>query len=150
MLTLTSLDQYRAMVGQELGTSSWHRVTQPLITAFAEASDDDEEIHLNPDAAAQRGLGSTIAHGLYTLSLGPKFLQEIYSISGYSLALNYGFDRVRFLQPVSVNSRIRMTARLEAVEPLAGGSKFKILETFHTPDVAEPVCVAQAIVAYFD
>jgi acyl dehydratase len=138
------------MVGQELGTSSWHRVTQPLITAFAEASDDDEKIHLDPDAAAQRGLGSTIAHGLYTLSLGPKFLQEIYSVSGYSLALNYGFDRVRFLQPVRVDSRIRMTARLEAVEPLAGGSKFKILETFHTPDVAEPVCVSLAIVAYFD
>jgi acyl dehydratase len=150
VLTLTSLDQYRAMVGQELGTSSWHRVTQPLITAFAEASDDDEKIHLSPDAAAQRGLGSTIAHGLYTLSLGPKFLQEIYSVSGYSLALNYGFDRVRFLQTVKVNSRIRMTARLEAVEPLAGGSKFKILETFHTPGAAEPVCVAQAIVAYFD
>jgi acyl dehydratase len=150
VLTLTNLDQYRAMVGRELGTSSWHRVTQPLITAFAEATDDDEEIHLNPEAAAKRGLGSAIAHGLYTLSLGPKFLHEIYSVSGYSLALNYGYDKVRFLRPVKVDSRIRMTAKLEAVEPLAGGSKFKIRETFHTPDATQPVCVARAIVAYFD
>lgn len=145
-----SLDEFRAAVGQDLGTSSWHYVSQSIINGFAAATDDDERIHLDPVVAAATPLGTTIAHGLYTLSLGPKFLQEIYSVGGYSLALNYGFDKVRFLAPVPVASRLRMHAELTDVSALRGGSRFAIRETFEVEGDSNPVCVAEAIVAYFD
>lgn len=148
--TFTTLDDFRAAGGQRLGTSSWHHISQPIIDGFAAATDDNEQIHLDPVVAAATSLGTTIAHGLYTLSLGPKFLQEIYSVGGYSLALNYGFDNVRFLAPVPVASRLRMHAELTDVSALRGGSRFAIRETFEIHGNPNPVCVADAIVAYFD
>ncbi|OIH85216.1 hypothetical protein BLJ79_08530 [Arthrobacter sp. UCD-GKA] len=145
-----TLDEFRAAVGQCLGTSSWHHISQSIINGFAAATDDDERIHLDPLVAAATPLGTTVAHGLYTLSLGPKFLHEVYSVRGYSLALNYGFDKVRFLAPVPEGSRVRMHAELTAVSPLRGGSRFSILQTFEVDGFSEPVCVAEGIVAYFD
>lgn len=145
-----TLDDFRAAVGKRIGTSSWHLVSQSTINGFATATDDDELIHLDPAVAAATPMGTTIAHGLYTLSLGPKFLHEIYSVGGYSFALNYGFDKVRFLAPVPVGSRVRMHADLTAISPLRGGSRFSIRETFEVNGFSGPVCVAEAIVAYFD
>lgn len=145
-----SLSEFRAAAGTLLGTSSWHTVTQPLIDAFARATDDAERIHLDPRAAAKAQLDGTIAHGLYTLSLGPKFLQEIYVVQGYSRVLNYGYDSVRFLNPVLVESRLRMHARLEGIQPLESGSKFLIEQHFEIEGQGKPACVARGIIAYFD
>jgi acyl dehydratase len=148
--TISGLDELRALTGSELGTSSWHLVTQDRIQAFADATEDWERIHVDPARAAETAFGVPIAHGLYTLSLGPKFLYEIYTMTGHSLGLNYGFDRVRFLAPVKVGSRIRMTASLVDTEPLDGGAKFRIRQVFEIEGEDRPACVAESVVAYFD
>jgi acyl dehydratase len=150
MLTLTSVDELRALDGQVLGTTGWHEVTQAKINAFADATEDWERIHVDPERAKETPWGVTIAHGLYTLSLGPKFLYEIFSMSGHSLALNYGYDKVRWLAPVRVDSRLRMTAELLEVTPLEGGSRFRVEETFEIEGEEKPACVAETLFAYFD
>lgn len=150
MLKLRSVDEFRALEGQELGSSSWHHVTQEKIAAFASATDDFEDLHLTPERGVEAGFGGTIAHGLYTLSLGPKFMYEIYSMSGHSLALNYGFEKVRFLTPVPVNSQVRMTLSLLEVSPLEGGSRFTMSQVFEIEGIEKPACVAHSIAAYFD
>jgi acyl dehydratase len=150
MLTLDGIAQLEDRVGQQLGTSDWHEVTQERITAFAHATDDFERIHLDDARGREAGLGGTIAHGLYTLSLGPKFLYEIYALKGPSLSLNYGFEKVRFLSPVKVGSRVRMTATLASVAPIAGGRRVTITQTFEIEGQDKPAAVADAVVAYFD
>jgi acyl dehydratase len=150
MLTLNGISELKGRVGQELGTSDWHDVTQKRITAFAHATDDFEPIHLDDARGREAGLGGTIAHGLYTLSLGPKFLYEIYSLDGHSLGLNYGFEKVRFLNPVKVGCRIRMTVTLKAVEPIPGGNRVTMTQTFEIEGQDKPAAVADSVVAYFD
>lgn len=105
MLTLNGLPGLRERVGEEVGTGAWHEVTQAHIDAFAGATDDHTKIHVDPEHARQTPFGSTIAHGLYTLSLGPKFIHELYEIVGVGLGLNYGFNRVRFITPARPASR---------------------------------------------
>lgn len=150
MRTINGLDELRGLVGQDLGTSAWHTVTQAHIDAFAAATDDYERIHVDPERAAQTPFGVTIAHGLYTLSLGPKFLYEIYTVDGHSLALNYGYEKVRFLSPVRVGSRLRMTVHVAAAEALEGGTKFRTVQTFEIEGQDKPACVAESVVAYYD
>jgi acyl dehydratase len=150
MLTLNGVPELAEQVGQELGVSDWYDVTQERITAFAHATDDFEQIHLDDARGREAGLGGTIAHGLYTLSLGPKFLYEIYSLDGPSLGLNYGFEKVRFLSPVKVGSRIRMSATLKTVDPIPGGHRVTITQTFEVEGQEKPAAVADSVVAYFD
>lgn len=150
MLTLTSVDDLRALAGQILGTTAWHDVTQERINAFADATQDWEPLHVDPERAATTPWGVTIAHGLYTLSLGPKFQYELFEMNGHSLALNYGYDKVRWLTPVKVGSRMRMTGELLAVEPIDGGSKFRMKQTFEIEGEQKPACVAESLFAYFD
>jgi acyl dehydratase len=157
MLTITGIEGLRQRVGEELGVSEWHEVTQEAINAFAAATDDYEQIHVNPERAKQTPFGVTIAHGLYTLSLGPKFLYELYEMDDVSLGLNYGFNRVRFVSPVPVGSRVRMRARLLSVDDANGRSldqpKGSVLvtieETFEINGQANPACVAEALVVYY-
>lgn len=150
MRTIHGLDGYRALVGQELGVSDWHLVTQDRINAFAAATDDYEEIHVNPERAAQMPWASTIAHGLYTLSLGPKFLYEMYTIDGVSRWLNYGFEKVRWLSVVPVDSQVRMRADVLGARDIPGGAVFTVRETFELEGQQKPACVADSLSAFFD
>jgi acyl dehydratase len=145
-----TLDELRARQGTELGTSSWHLITQLHLNRFATATEDWERIHIDPQAAARTRLGTTIAHGLYTLALGPKLMLEIFAVHGHSLGLNYGYDSVRWLQPVPVWSRLRLRAELTGVGPVEGGSRFSFRQTFELEGSDRPACVANAIVAWFD
>jgi acyl dehydratase len=149
-IVMNGVDELRAREGQLLGTTGWHEVTQERINAFADATEDWEPLHVSPERAASTPWGVTIAHGLYTLSLGPKFLYELFTMTGHSLALNYGYDKVRWLSPVKVNSRVRMSAELLAVEPVEGGSKFRVRQTFEVEGQEKPACVAETLFAYFD
>ncbi|MBZ5738382.1 MaoC family dehydratase [Nocardioides mangrovi] len=149
-IVMTGADELRARAGQVLGTTDWHEVTQERINAFADATEDWERLHVDPERGAASPWGVTIAHGLYTLSLGPKFQYELFEMNGHSLALNYGYDKVRWLNPVRVGSRIRMTAELLAVEPVEGGSKFRMKQTFEIEGEDKPACVAESLFAYFD
>jgi acyl dehydratase len=149
MLTISGIDGLRSRVGEELGVSAWHTVTQAHIDAFASATDDYERIHVDPERARETPWGVTIAHGLYTLSLGPKFLYEMFSTEDIPLALNYGFDKVRFISPVPVDSRVRMRATLLAVDDIDQGVRVRIRQTFEREGQEKPVCVAESLVMYF-
>ena len=150
MLTISGIDGLHSRAGEELGVSAWHEVTQARIDAFAAATDDYERIHVDPERARDTPWGVTIAHGLYTLSLGPKFLYEIFAMEDVPLALNYGFDRVRFIAPVPVGSRVRMRAMLKAVEETAGGVRARVEQIFEREGQEKPVCVAESLVLYFE
>lgn len=150
MLTLNGISEISEWVGRELGTSDWHEVTQDLITGFAHATDDFEPIHLDDARGKEAGLGGTIAHGLYTLALGPKFLYEIISIEGFPLPLNYGFDKVRFLSPVRVGAKVRMRLALTAVDPIPGGHRLTLTQTFEIEGQEQPAAVAESLLAFFD
>jgi acyl dehydratase len=150
MLTINGVEGLRSRTGEELGASDWHEVTQDAINAFAAATDDYERIHVDPERAKETPWGVTIAHGLYTLSLGPKFLYEIFAVQDIPLALNYGFDKVRFISPVPVNSRVRMRATLKSVKDKDGAVMVTIEQTFEREGQEKPVCVAESVVLYYD
>lgn len=112
------LDEMETLVGHELGVSGWHEVTQALIDCFAAATGDDQFIHVDPArAAAETPFGTTIAHGFLTLSLLSTMGREaIPSIRDRAMGINYGFERVRFLQPVTCGSQVRGRFVLKALE----------------------------------
>jgi acyl dehydratase len=145
MLTISGIDELRAKVGEELGVSEWHDVTQEEIDAFADATGDHQWIHVDPERAAQTPWGSTIAHGLYTLSLGPKFTFAMFTIEGFAFGLNYGYNKVRFPAPLPVSSRVRMRATLSSVDDVPGGVQLTITQTFEREGEEKPVCVAEAV-----
>jgi acyl dehydratase len=145
MLTISGIDELRAKVGEELGVSEWHEVTQEAIDAFADATGDHQWIHVDPERAAQTPWGSTIAHGLYTLSIGPKFTFDMFTIEGFAFGLNYGYNKVRFPAPLPVNSRVRMRATLSSVDDVPGGVQLTITQTFEREGEQKPVCVAEAV-----
>lgn len=120
-MPIASLDEIRAQVGQEVGTSSWLTVDQPRIDAFADATEDRQFIHVDP-AAAATPFGGTIAHGFLSLSLLSRMAAEATLLpEGLKMAVNYGFDRVRFLAPVRSGKRVRGRFTLDSVDQKAPG-----------------------------
>lgn len=111
----------------DLGLSPWMTVEQPRIDQFADATNDHQWIHVDPQRAAEGPFGTTIAHGYLTLSLIPYLLDQLLSISDQVRGANYGVDRARFTSPVPVGARIRMKGRLLTVTPRQdGGLQFKV------------------------
>jgi acyl dehydratase len=145
MLTINGIDDLKARTGQEIGVSDWHEVTQAEIDAFAAATGDHQFIHVDPERAKQTPFGSTIAHGLYTLSLGPKFSYAMFSVDNIAFGINYGYEKVRFPAPVPVDSKLRMRAELVKVDDIAGGVQFTIRQTYEIEGGEKPVCVAEAV-----
>ena len=145
MLTISGIDELKAKAGEELGVSEWQEVTQDAIDAFADATGDHQWIHVDPARAAQTPWGSTIAHGLYTLSLGPQFTFAMFTIEGFAFGLNYGYNKVRFPAPLPVNSRVRMRATLSSVDDVPGGVQLTITQTFEREGEDKPVCVAESV-----
>jgi len=145
MLTINGIEDLKGRVGQELGVSDWHEVSQAEIDAFAEATDDHQFIHVDPERAKQTPFGSTIAHGLYTLSLGPKFSYEMFSVDNVAFGINYGYERIRFPAPVPVDSKVRMRAELLSVDDIPGGVQFKVKQTYELEGGEKPACVAEAL-----
>jgi acyl dehydratase len=149
MSTITGISELKAKVGEELGVSDWYEVTQDVINDFADATGDHQFIHVDPERAAQTPLGTTIAHGLLTLSLGPRLTYQVFSLDGFDFGLNYGYDRVRFPAPLPVNSKVRMRATLTSVDEIPGGAQLKITQTFEREGGEKPVCVAEQLVRVF-
>ena len=145
MLTLTGLDEIKAHVGQELGVSDWHLVTQEEIDKFAEVTGDDQWIHVDPERAKQSPFGGTIAHGYYTLSLAPHFSYDMFKFEGFAFGVNYGLNRVRFPAPMPVGGKVRMRAKLIAVEEVQGGAQITSELTFESEGGEKPVCVAESL-----
>jgi acyl dehydratase len=145
MLTITGLDEMRAKVGEELGVSDWHEVTQAEIDAFAEVSGDHQWIHVDPERARQTPFGGTIAHGYYTLSLHPVLAGQVLRLEGFAFAVNYGLNKVRFPAPLPVGNRVRMRAELVAVDDVLGGAQITMKLTFEGEGALKPVCVAESL-----
>jgi acyl dehydratase len=145
MRTIQGLDDLKGAKGEDLGTSGWHEVTQKDIDAFADVTGDHQWIHVDPDRARQTPFGGTIAHGYYTLSLAPKFSEQIYAIEGFAFAINYGLNRVRFPAPLPVGSKVRMHAKLKELEEIEGGAQLTVEVTFEREGGEKPVCVAETL-----
>jgi acyl dehydratase len=121
-MPVATLDEIRERVGQEIGVSGWLTVDHDRITAFADATEDRQFIHVDPEAAAQTPFGGTIAHGFLTLSLLSRMAAEtIFVPDSTKMVVNYGLDRVRFLAPVRSGKRVRGRFALDAVEEKAPG-----------------------------
>ncbi|MGN6445255.1 MaoC family dehydratase [Amnibacterium sp.] len=109
------------LAGTEIGTSDWLEVDQARIDRFADATDDHQWIHVDPERAASGPFGTTIAHGFLTLSLFIPLWSGLLEVTDATTLVNYGLDRVRFTSPVPAGSRVRLTATLTGVEPVARG-----------------------------
>jgi len=121
-MELVSLADAPALVGTSLGWSHWKLVDQDMIDRFADVTGDHQFIHVDPERAKLTPFGGTIAHGFLTLSLIASLIPErALVLEGIKMGLNYGFDKVRFLQPVSCGKRIRAEHRLLAIEDKGGG-----------------------------
>ncbi len=149
MLTLNGIDDIKARIGQELGVSDWHEVTQEAIDAFADVTGDHQWIHVDPERAKDTPFGGTIAHGYYTLSLAPKFTYELFTVTGIAFAINYGLNKVRFPAPLPVGSKVRMRAAIASVEDIAGGVQVATALTFEREGGEKPVCVAETLARFY-
>ncbi len=141
----SSLDDLQALVGQDIGPTEWFEVTQAGINAFADATGDHQWIHVDPERAAASPLGTTIAHGLYSLSLGPALSGQLISFDDFAHSLNYGYNKVRFIAPVPAGSRIRMRATVTSAEAVPGGIQLQLAQTFERDGSDKPVAVAEAL-----
>jgi acyl dehydratase len=149
VLTLNGIDDIKARIGEEVGVSDWHQVTQEDINAFADLTGDDQWIHIDVERAKETPFGGTIAHGYYTLSLAPKFTYELLSIEGFAFGINYGINKVRFPAPLPVGSRVRMRASIASVEDVPGGIQMATALTFEREGGEKPVCVAETLVRLY-
>ena len=145
-----SVADLRALQGTELGPTDWLDITQDMIDAFAQVTGDHQWIHVDPERAAASPMGSTIAHGLLTLSLAPAFMEALMAFDGFAHALNYGYDKVRFPAPVPVGSRLRMRATITEVAEIPGGAQVTTTQTIEREGGDKPVCVAQSVARFYE
>ena len=145
MRTITGLDELKQTEGKELGVSDWHTITQADIDAFADVTGDHQWIHVDPERAKDTPFGGTIAHGYFTLSLAPRFTEQVMKLEGFAMAINYGLNKVRFPAPLPVGSKVRMRATLSAVDEIPGGIQITTTGTFETEGGEKPVCVAESL-----
>ena len=145
LTTIHGIEGLKARAGEDLGVSGWYDVTQAGIDAFADATDDHQWIHVDPIRARDTPFGGTIAHGFYTLSLASHFIEELLHVDGVALMINYGLNKVRFVDPLPVGDRVRMHLRLAAVDDVAGGVQLTSELTFERDGGTKPVCVAESL-----
>ena len=142
----TSVQDLKDLVGVELGPTEWHVVDQAAIDGFADLTGDHQWIHVDPERAKDSPFGSTIAHGLYSLSRTPAFLEELMAFDGFAHSLNYGYDKVRFIHPLPVDSRIRLRASLTSVEETSPGAvKVVTMLTVEAEGIDKPILIAESI-----
>jgi acyl dehydratase len=145
MAVQVTKDNVQSLVGSELGVSGWIRIEQPRIDAFADTTEDHQFIHVDPGRAAATPFGGTIAHGFLTLSLLPRMMEDIGGgMEDAVMGLNYGFDKIRFLAPVKVNSRVRARAKLLDVREKAP-KQFLITQeiTVEIENESKPALIAE-------
>ncbi|MCU1528115.1 MAG: dehydratase [Frondihabitans sp.] len=135
-------------VGTALGPSSWLTIDQARIQAFADATGDQQWIHTDPARAAAGPFGATIAHGYLTLSLLPLMTAELIDVQGITAAINYGADRLRFVQPVLVGSRVRAVGEITGVDQGGSGIRLSYRVTVEIEGADRPALVLDTITLY--
>ncbi|MGQ4618598.1 MaoC/PaaZ C-terminal domain-containing protein [Nocardia sp. R7R-8] len=148
MRVFATIEEFAAAAGTSLGTTDWLEIDQKRIDTFADATGDHQWIHVDPERAADGPFKGTIAHGLLTLSLLPVLNHQLYKIDKLSMAVNYGFGKVRFISPVPVDSRVRATTDIVSVDEVPGGIQAKLSTTIEVEGSSKPACVAEAIARF--
>jgi acyl dehydratase len=143
-----NLDELVAAQGAQLGPTEWIEITQERVNVFADATDDHQWIHVDPERAAEGPFGGAIAHGLLTLALVPHFSHLLYKVESISLAVNYGYDKVRFINPVKVGARIRARGELINVAELGGAAQATMRVTVEIEGADKPAAVVEQIIRY--
>ena len=148
---LNNLDEAKALIGKELGLSSWQRISQRQISRFGKVTGDQQWIHMDPiKAKLYSPFKTTIAHGFLVLSLLPKFLEETYSIKSAKMGVNYGLNRVRFTAPVPVNSMVRGRVTLKDFKEIKNGAKLTVEVTVELKDSSKPACIAEQVFLIYE
>ena len=148
--TTTTLAELPGLKGQVLGVSEWFEVTQDRVNTFADATGDHQWIHVDPErAAAESPYGAPIAHGFLTLSLFVPMWSQVLTVTGVTMAINYGLNKVRFPAPVPVGSKVRLTATLVDVEDVKGGLQLVAAGVIEREGSDKPVCVLESLTRLF-
>ncbi|MDG4826178.1 MaoC family dehydratase [Asanoa sp. WMMD1127] len=140
-----SVEDLAAAVGETLGPGEWFEVDQARVNLFADATDDHQWIHVDPERAATSPFGGPVAHGFLTLSLLPALVGDLYTVKGTRMGVNYGLNRVRFPAPVRVGTSVRVSAEIAAVDPVPGGVQLVAKVTVENNGSDKPVCVAETV-----
>ncbi|MDH4146597.1 MAG: MaoC family dehydratase [Acidimicrobiia bacterium] len=135
----------QANVGNHLGYSEYVEVTQDQVNLFADATGDHQWIHIDVERAKAGPFGTPIAHGYLTLSLAPGLMEQVLTLKGFAMGVNYGCNKVRFTAPVPVPSKVRMGATLQSVDEIAGGVQYVVELVFEVEGATKPSCVAECI-----
>lgn len=150
MTEVENVEKLGEFVGREVALSEWVEVSQERINAFAEATEDRQWIHIDPERAARESqFGGTIAHGFLTLSLLSELMRLGVSVGGVRMGINYGLNRVRFVSPVPAGSRIRGRFTLVALEEIKGGAQATWKVSVEREGGEKPCCIAEWLVRYF-
>jgi acyl dehydratase len=150
-MSLVPVAELQDYIGKELGHSDWLNIDQERINQFAECTGDHQFIHVDPEKAKLTPFGGTIAHGFLSLSLAPKLMEGIMLMpKGLKMAVNYGLDSVRFIQPVKVNSNVRLVLTLiDATEKNPGQWLLKARATLEIEGSAKPAYIAEMLTLCF-
>jgi acyl dehydratase len=150
MKIFQTLSELPPLVGQELVVSDWITVTQEQVNLFARATGDHQWIHVDVERAKAGPFGAPIAHGFFTLSLLPRFFESSVRIEETRLGVNYGLNKVRFIAPVPVGSRLRARMKLLACDPIdSNGMQMTWEVTTEREGSAKPVCIAESIARHY-
>ena len=147
---INGLDKLKSKVGEHLGYSDWHEVTQDQVNKFADATGDHQWIHVDVEKAKQGPFGGPIAHGYLTLSLTPTLLSQAVRVSGFKMGVYYGLNKLRFPSPVPVGSKVRAGAKMLACDDVAGGVQLTYEVTYEVEGKDKPACVAEVLFRYYE
>lgn len=148
-MTTASYAELPNLAGTEIGPSDWIEVTQEQVNTFADATDDHQWIHVDPERAAAGPFGAPIAHGFLTLSLLVPLQSAVFDVEGVTTKVNYGLDRVRFVSPVKVGSRIRLVGSIAEVTEVAGGYQLVVDATIEIEGGSKPAVVARSLQRFY-
>ena len=150
MKTIQTLAEMPALIGQEVVVSDWITITQEQVNLFAQATGDHQWIHVDVERAKAGPFGAPIAHGFLTLSLLPRFFESSLHIAETRMGVNYGLNKVRFVSPVPVGSRLRARMKLLACDPIdKNGMQMTWEVTTEREGGSKPVCVAESIARHY-
>ena len=142
---INGADELKGLIGEHLGYSPYVSISQEQVNQFAEATGDHQWIHIDVERATAGPFGAPIAHGYLTLSLGPALYPQVVSIGGFSMGVNYGTNKVRFMSPVKVGSNLRLGVKLLDVTDITGGIQSTMEFTFECEGADKPSCVAEVV-----
>jgi acyl dehydratase len=146
---VVDFDKLLTMAGADLGATDWLEITQDRVNLFADATDDHQWIHVDPERAKDGPFGAPIAHGFLTLSLLIPFWGELFDVEGVTTKVNYGLDRVRFTSPVRVGSKVRMVGQIAEVTEVKGGAQIKVNATIEIEGQERPAVVAEFLARFY-